>query len=356
VRLAPGDPDSVEIRFLGRDGSDIDASTQRKVERLLGREDYRRAFGGEIGDIVFPPRALEFYTAAMERSVDLERVRERRFKIVLDYSFGAVSMLMPSLLTSLAAEVLAVNPYASTASATEFVETRDASVGRVAELVRVSGSDLGFVIDPDGELATLVDGRGRVLEPDQVLLTMVTLVTEAVERPRIAVPVNVTQAVDRIVGERGSVVRTRIWGDGLTEAAAQGATFAGSADGGCMWPDFLPAFDAAVTLAKLLDLLAVTDRRLADVVDGLPTRHVVHETVMTPWERKGTVMREIVQRTGAAEVELIDGVKILGPGRWALVLPDPEEALTHVWAEAGNDVESRRLAQEWAQRIRESLR
>ena len=44
---------------------------------------------------------------------------------------------------------------------------------------------------------------------------------------------------------------------------------------------------------------------------------------------------------------LVDGVKIIEPDGWALVLPDPEEALTHVWAEAGSDVEARRLAQEY---------
>ena len=70
VRLAPDDPDSVEIRFFDADGVDIDANTQRKIERLLYREDFRRAFAGDIGDIVFPPRSIEFYTAAMERSVD----------------------------------------------------------------------------------------------------------------------------------------------------------------------------------------------------------------------------------------------------------------------------------------------
>ena len=77
VRLAPGDPDTVEIRFLDDDGRDIDEATQRKIERLLYREDYRRAFAGDIGDIVFPPRSLEFYTAALERVVDVEQVRER---------------------------------------------------------------------------------------------------------------------------------------------------------------------------------------------------------------------------------------------------------------------------------------
>ena len=71
----PGDPDTVEIRFFDDDGRDIDPGVQRKVERLLYREDYRRAFGGDIGDIVFPPRSLEFYTAALERVVDIDQVR-----------------------------------------------------------------------------------------------------------------------------------------------------------------------------------------------------------------------------------------------------------------------------------------
>ena len=78
VRLAPGDPDTVEIRFFDDDGRDIDPASQRKIERLLYREDYRRAFGGDIGDIVFPPRSLEFYTAALERVVDIDQVRNQR--------------------------------------------------------------------------------------------------------------------------------------------------------------------------------------------------------------------------------------------------------------------------------------
>ena len=76
VRLAPDDPDSVEIRFFDEKGADIDETQQRKLERLLYREDFRRAFAADIGDIMFPPRALEFYTAALEASVDGERLRQ----------------------------------------------------------------------------------------------------------------------------------------------------------------------------------------------------------------------------------------------------------------------------------------
>ena len=292
VRLATGDPDTVEMRFFDNDGRDIDPSMQRKIERLLYREDFRRAFGADIGDIAFPPRSLEFYTAALEQAVDIDRVRNRSFKIVLDYSFGAVSIVMPNLLTKLRAEVLAVNPFASTIASV--ADTGDTNVLRVAELVRASGSDLGFVIDPDGELSTVIDDTGRILEPEELLLAICSLLAEAVPDACVAVPVNVTSAVEEMLGE-DAVVRTKLASASLMEAAVSGVTFAGASDGGCIWPDFLPAYDAAVTLVKLLDLLAQVDRPLSTVCAALPTVHVAHETIVTPWERKGTVMREIVE-------------------------------------------------------------
>src|SRR5256714_798060 len=118
VRLAPDAPDSVETRSLDEDGADIDEQLQRKLERLLYREDFRRAFAGEIGDITFPPRALEFYTAALESAVDSNRLRHRSFKVVLDYSFGATSVVIPHVLSKTRASVLAVNPYTATLTAT----------------------------------------------------------------------------------------------------------------------------------------------------------------------------------------------------------------------------------------------
>ncbi len=102
---------------------------------------------------------------------------------------------------------------------------------------------------------------------------------------------------------------------------------------------------------KLLDLFAVTGRKLSEVVASLPAVHIAHETVPTPWERKGAVMREMVERAKARDVVLVDGVKILHPDGWALVLPDPEEPIVHVWAEAGSDHEASQLAAEYARRI-----
>jgi mannose-1-phosphate guanylyltransferase/phosphomannomutase len=78
--------------------------------------------------------------------------------------------------------------------------------------------------------------------------------------------------------------------------------------------------------------------------------------VVTPWEQKGTVMRSLVELSKDREVDLVDGVKVHYDEGWALSLPDPEEPVTHVWAEGDSDASARRLAQEYARRIRQLLR
>ncbi len=132
----PDDPESVVLRFFDKEGIDVDETTQRRIERLYHREDFRRVLAREIGDIGFPPRALEYYTAALIESVDLSKAREADLKLVLDYSFGTTSFVMPNLLAKLEAEVLVVNPYANTAGVLTF--DRPASAARVSELVRRS--------------------------------------------------------------------------------------------------------------------------------------------------------------------------------------------------------------------------
>ncbi len=356
VRLVEGDPQSVVIRFFDTQGLDLSESDQRKVERLLNREDFRRVLPAEIGDIGFPPRALEHYTAALEATVDTELIRQRRFKVVVDYAYGSTSFVMPNVLSKVGADVLAVNPYASTTGLLGYDLSTHAA--NVAALVRASGAHVGAVLDPDGEHLTLIDDEGVVLTDTQALLAILTMVAGHLVGDKVAVPVAATRHVERVVAPHGIEVRyTKLSTSALMDAATErGVGFAASLDGGYILPGFLPAFDAAATLVKVLELLARQDVRLSAVVAGLPRVHIAHETVVTPWEQKGTVMRTLVEHAKDRELELVDGVKVIHDSGWALAIPDPEEPVSHVWAEASSDADARRLAQEYARRIRQMLR
>jgi mannose-1-phosphate guanylyltransferase/phosphomannomutase len=357
IRLEEGDPQSVIIRFFDAKGADITEGAQRKIERLFVREDFRRVFPGEIGDIGFPPRHLELYSVALESVVDVERIAAAGFKVVVDYSYGAASFVMPNILAKLDADVLAVNPFASTRGVMSWDRSEHAA--SVASLVRASGAALGAVIAPGGERLTLVDDTGHVLTSDEALLAYVALVAGHLpDGNTIALPISVTSHADALAAERGvTIMRTKLSNAALMQAASRpGVGFAASGDGGFILPAFLPAFDGAAAMVKMLELLALDAVPLSKVLGGLPRTHIVHEAVVTPWEQKGTVMRTLVEQSKAREVDLVDGVKVHHQDGWALALPDPEEPITHIWAEGESEGGARRLAQEYARRIRQLLR
>jgi mannose-1-phosphate guanylyltransferase/phosphomannomutase len=60
------------------------------------------------------------------------------------------------------------------------------------------------------------------------------------------------------------------------------------------------------------------------------------------------VMRSVVEAAGDRELDTTDGVRIVEPdGRWVLVLPDPAQALTHLWGEAPTAHAAAALLDEW---------
>jgi mannose-1-phosphate guanylyltransferase/phosphomannomutase len=291
----------------------------------------------------------------MMSTVDTDAIRAFGFKVVLDYAYGSASFVMPNVLAKLGAEVLTVNPYASTSGATAF--DRDAHARRVADLVRASGAHLGAVIHPDGERITLIDDAGQVLVDDTALLVLLELVLQTTDKARVALPVAVGRGAEDLCQRAGAeIVWTKLSASHLMEVASSSEVhFAASQDGGYVFPAFLPAYDGVAALVNLLSMLGSTGVRLSKVVGESPRVHIAHQTVATPWEQKGMVMRTMVERLKDSELVLIDGVKVVLDDGWALVLPDPEEPLTHVWAEGGTAGEARSRAQDYARRIRQLL-
>ena len=69
----------------------------------------------------------------------------------------------------------------------------------------------------------------------------------------------------------------------------------------------------------------------------------------TPWAAKGSVMRTVAEAAGEREVDTTDGIRVIEPeGGWILALPDPADAVTHLWAEGKDDDAAQTLLDEWA--------
>jgi mannose-1-phosphate guanylyltransferase/phosphomannomutase len=106
-------------------------------------------------------------------------------------------------------------------------------------------------------------------------------------------------------------------------------------------------------LARLLSLLGGGSSSLEDLVDGMPAMPIVHEEVATPLEQKGLIMRTLMEQLAeqGADLVLVDGIKVRVAEGWALVVPDPEDPVTHVWAEGIDLPASVALATTYVERI-----
>jgi len=145
---------------------------------------------------------------------------------------------------------------------------------------------------------------------------------------------------------------------GLLEAAASGGvSFASDQRGGYVFPAFLPAFDAAAALARVVSLLEESSTSLAEIVDATPSMPILQDQVPTPMEQKGLIMRTLMEQLTeeGAELVLVDGIKVVSDQGWALVVPDPTDPVTHVWAEGPDLAVSEALVATYVERITRML-
>src|SRR5205823_3131295 len=310
------------------------------------------------GQLTFPARGREYYTAGLLDAVDVEAIRRLRPKLVIDYAWGAATITGPPVLGHLAAEVLGVHAVLDEERVLLAEGDVFTHLDEVRALTRSSGSDMGILVDATGERIRLVDRKGRILDGRTALLAMLSLVASAEDSPAVALPVSASRSAARIVERAGGRVRwTKLTPAALMDAADGGdVVFAGDEDGGYVFPSFLPVMDAMFSVAKALEMLSTSGTTLAQVVDALPPAHVAQHHVTVPWETKGTVMRRLLEHlNGGERVETIDGVKAFRGEDWALVVPHPQEPLVRVWAEGSSDERATALAQEFADLV-ESLK
>jgi mannose-1-phosphate guanylyltransferase/phosphomannomutase len=346
VGASPSDPEALRIQFFEAPGVEMSQKMQQEVEKHFARGELRRVSASEVGSMSYPARVHESYASELLRTVDVDRIHERQFRIVVDYGFSAASYVLPLVLGPLGVQVVAAHAFPSEGEGGR--TGLAAAIGQTKRLVSAIGADLGAVFDRAAERLYLVDDQAREVPVEQALLLLVRLLSSDGRTGKLAFPVTITSQVDKLTeGSSLEVIRTPHSLPALTQAAAAGdVVFAGALGGGYVFPDFLPGYDAVASLVKLLELLAPVNRQLSSLIADLPRPTLVHRQIACPWGMKGLVMRVLNERLAGRELDLTDGIKVFDERGWAQVLPDPDEPLIHLYAEGATQDESETLAGE----------
>lgn len=353
------DPQSLEIRFFDKNGLDIGAWEQKKIERLYFREEFRRAFFDEIGDIIYPPRPLEYYGAALHDAMEQADLSGEWKRVVADMSGGPATFMLPQVAHDWSMNLIALNgvidPEASSAPSEE---PSDDDISEIGRAIVLFGADLGVLFDWGAERVRLITDEGVLLDGDTALHVMVDLWcrTRTVDGV-IAVPLAASQAVDEVAGRYGkTVIRPGRSRRALAASVLDGrAVFAGSMSGGFIFGDFFPAYDGVLSTGMAARMLAKSGMTLAQVVAGLPTFSKVEVSIVCPANRKGAVMRTVTERAADLQPELTEGVRVRYSDGWALVLPHANDSIVTIWAEASSATAATARAEQWQRVVEDAI-
>ncbi len=368
IRMSPDNPKMALIEFFDGQGIYLSKNAERKVETIFYREDFRRVDAEQVGALEFASRSIEQYSEDFYKHLKGSTIKDRGLKVVVDFAYGSLAQIFPTMLGRLGVELIALNAYPDVTKIPKNPEQRDASLRSLAQIVQTLGADLGVFFEAGGERMTLLSENGRLIEGDDLLAIMAVLVARTKERARVAVPVTAPRMIEDLVQLHGGTV-TRTKTDvrdlmtlcsSLTPAAER-VDFAGDDSGSFIFSEFQPSFDGMYAFGKLLEMLAISDLNVSDISEQMPVANVSKAMVRCPWEAKGRIMRVLTKEADATEgedgmrVEMIDGIKFLKEREWALVLPDSSEPFFHVYAEADSKAQADRLLCRYVEKI-ENLR
>ncbi len=186
VGVSPSDPEAIRIQFFEPPGIEMSASTQKEVEKHFTRGEIRRVASTDVGRISYPARARETYASDLLSTLDVEAIRARQFRIVVDYGFSAASYVLPLVLEPLGVEVVAAHAFPNDANPDGALT---ASMVQAKRLVTAIGANLGVVFDRPGERVYLVDEQAREIPVEQALLLYLSLIGSNGRTGRLAFPV-----------------------------------------------------------------------------------------------------------------------------------------------------------------------
>ncbi len=353
VRLSPTDNRMAEIKFFDYRGLDISTKSERSIENIFFREDYRRAYLDEIGRITYGTNIEDTYIDAFLRALRfdaLERIAHD-FSLVADYASANGSGILPSILRRLMVDVVELN---ANLDENRIVQTNaqiQEGLYRLSQITPVLEADMGVRLDEGGEKIFLVDDRGRHLPGIQALAVIATLALKANGGGTVAVPVTAPRAFEEIAARHGGhIIRTRATLGSIMQAAVDhpDLLLLGDGAGHYIFPSFYPIADGLFAIVKIMELLTLNDTKLSDVVYQIPIYYLNQTRVPCRWENKGKVMRILNQQYQDRTLNHVEGIKIDLGNEWVLILPDPDGPFFHVIAEGCSDDQARVLTEKYA--------
>ena len=277
--------------------------------------------------------------------INLDNIRQKKFKVVIDAVNGAGSHAFPAMLELLGCEVIILNCEPN-GEFTRGTESLPEQLLGLSEKVINHQADVGFAVDPDADRLAVVDENGQplgeeytlVLAADGYLNTMQT-------KEKFVTNLSTSLALDKLATSRKcSVERAEVGEINVVNKMNDiGANLGGEGNGGVILRECHLGRDSLVAATMVLNRMSQSEDSLSAIYHTLPQYKIVKDKISIKGLDKELLLSKVNDLFPEAEKNTSDGLKFIWEGKWIHLRSSNTEPIMRIYAEASSEQEAQEL-------------
>ncbi len=267
--------------------------------------------------------------------VDLDAIRKKNFKVVIDSTNGAGGLFSPLLLRKLGCEVIEIFSE-PTGIFSRIAEPSAENLAELEKMVLSKKADIGFATDPDVDRLSIVSEEGEALGTEFSLLLAENFVLSQ-NRGDIATNLSSSMASDDIAKKYDvQVFRSKVGEINVAEMMKQhNCVIGGEGNGGIILPDLHFTRDAPMGMALILSYMAKTGKRISELANLIP-HYFMYKTKLQLTDNIDFDKRliHIKNKFPDCKFDFTDGMKIVAKDYWIHIRKSGTEPVVRIISES----------------------
>jgi len=342
------------LKFIGSDGLFL---PERQVFQLYQEAELKRrnyVNWDKLGKDFFYDKAVDDHLQLIFDLpyIDLDLIRKKKFKIVLDCVNGAGGVIMPKLLKHLGCEVIELNtqPTGIFAHAPEPVPQ---NLVDLAVAVKENKADLGMAVDPDVDRLAMIANDGNPLGEEYTLALAVKFILSK-KLGYVVVNLSTSRVIDEIVQYYNVLLfKTKVGEINVAQKIREvGAVVGGEGNGGVILPDVHLGRDAPVGAALILQALAEFDGTISQLKQTLPQYYILKDKESIKNIDADKIIEHFAEKFRNEQLDLTDGLRIDRSNSWIHLRKSNTEPIVRIIVESRTPEISWRILQEVKEEIK----
>jgi len=344
------------LKLLNKDGEFLNAEEGEQILKFAEEEDFDFAEVNDLGKISFHNAYIDLHIEEVLNLnlVEVDRIKNSKFKVVVDAVNSSGGISIPPLLEMLGVEV--VKLYCEpTGEFPHNPEPLAKNLQDLSKLVKEEHADLGIAVDPDVDRLALVDEKGEMFGEEY---TLVSVADYVLSRKKGATVSNLSssRALRDVTEKHGCEYFASAVGEVNVVAKMKevNAVIGGEGNGGVIYPESHYGRDSLVGVALFLSLLAEREIKVSELRQTYTSYFMAKEKIeLTPDLDVDKLLEAIAKTYQTEDITTIDGVKIDFKENWVHLRKSNTEPIIRIYTEAKSQNEADNLAQRFISELRE---